>query len=96
VTTSGYSPAAKKRLQQERGARAEVVTLQELDEWSPKGTIHVSFRVPASGANRAAKLLRALGTRVRLDTQLERSAHEVVLVAFGLFGTGSAEEQRAI
>jgi hypothetical protein len=53
VASSGYSQAAKSRLQHERGVRAEIVTLDELSAWSPKGTIHISFRLPATDAERA-------------------------------------------
>ncbi|MGP0103605.1 MAG: restriction endonuclease [Solirubrobacteraceae bacterium] len=96
VASSGYSPAAKSRLQHERGVHAEVVTLDELSSWSPKGTIHVSFRLPADDAKAAAKALRSAGLRVRQDPALSRSPEEVVLNAFGHFGEPTADRQREL
>ena len=91
VASSGYSSAAKSRLRHERGAHAEVVTLEELNAWCPKGTIHVSFRLPVTDAERAAAALRTAGMRVRPDSGLTRTADEAVLEAFGHFG--GADEQ---
>ena len=96
VASSGYSPAAKSRLQHERGVHAEVVTLDELSAWSPKGTIHVSFRLSATDAKAAAAALRAAGLRVRQDPALSRSREEVVLEAFGHFGEPTADRQHEL
>lgn len=93
VASSGYSQAAKSRLQHERGVRAEIVTLDELSAWSPKGTIHISFRLPATDAERAADALRAVGMRVRPDPGLTCTPEEIVLTAFGHFGEPTADRQ---
>lgn len=94
VASSGYTPAAKSRLRHVRGVQAEIVTIAELSAWSPNGTIHVSFRLPAGDAGRESRVLREAGMRVRPDPALARSADEVVLVAFGHFGEPSGEAQR--
>ncbi len=86
VTTTGYSAAAKKRAHDARGARAEVLTLAELEQWSPRGTIHVSYRLPAeSAADARAALVRA-GLRVREDSALEHAPYEIVLQAYRFQG----------
>jgi hypothetical protein len=82
VATSGYSPGARARLRQTRGASAEVVTFGELDAWRPKGTIHVSLRVPTALAARATGALRAMGMRVKPVPEPSRSDDEAVLEAF--------------
>ncbi len=84
VSASGYSAAAKSRLENERGAWAELLTLDELSAWSPRGT---RFRLNAAQAERAAEALRAKGLRVRPDPELRRSDDEIVLTAFGHFGS---------
>ncbi len=96
VASSGYSTAAEERLRDERGTRVEVVTVDELASWSPKGTIHASFRVPTADAERASAALRNAGMRVRPDPGLTQSDAEVVLQAYGHFGTGDADEQREL
>jgi Restriction endonuclease len=93
VASSGYTTAAKSRLRHVRGVHAEIVTLAELSAWSPKGTIHVSFRLPVSDASRAARALRSAGMRVRPDPQLAHSSDEVVLAAFGHFGEPTGDVQ---
>ena len=92
VSASGYSAAAKSRLEKERGAWAELLTLNELSAWSPRGTRSVSFRLNAAQAHRAAEALRAKGLRVRPDPELRRS-DEIVLTAFGHFGSDPAKDE---
>ncbi|HEX7298906.1 MAG TPA: restriction endonuclease [Solirubrobacteraceae bacterium] len=82
VTTEGYTPAAKKLAQDARGVRAEVLTLRELEQWSPKGTIHVSYRLPAERAGDARAALVRAGLRVREDRSLEHRDDQIVLEAF--------------
>jgi hypothetical protein len=94
VTTVGYSPAAQDRLQHERGTRGEIVTLDELAMWSPAGTIHVAFRLPASDSQRAASAFRAAGLRVRPDDGLAHAAGEVILEVFGHFGGGADQRDQ--
>jgi hypothetical protein len=93
MSASGYSAAAKARLENERGAWAKVLTLEELSAWSPPGTRSVSFRLKTSQAQRAAKALRAHGMRVRPDSELRRSKNEIVLTAFGHFGSDTSEDE---
>jgi hypothetical protein len=82
ITTEGYTPAAKKLAQDARGVRAEVLTLRELEQWSPKGTIHVSYRLPADRAGDARAALVRAGLRVREDRSLEHRDDQLVLETF--------------
>ncbi len=93
VSASGYSAAAKARLEKERGAWAKLLTPNELSAWSPRGTRSVSFRLNAAQAQRAAEALRAKGLRVRPDPELRHSDDEIVLTAFGHFGSDPAEDE---
>ncbi len=95
VSASGYSAAAQLRLENERGAWAKLLTLNELSAWSPRGTRSVSFRLNAAQAGRAAEALRAKGLRVRPDPELRRSDDEIVLTAFGHFGSDPAKDELA-
>jgi hypothetical protein len=82
ITTEGYTPAAKKLAQDARGVRAEVLTLRELEQWSPKGTVHVSYRIPADRAGDARTALVRAGLRVREDRSMEHRDDQIVLEAF--------------
>jgi hypothetical protein len=82
ITTEGYTPAAKKLAQDARGIRAEVLTLRELEQWSPKGTLHVSYRLPADRADDARSALVRAGLRVREDQSLEHRDDQHILEAF--------------
>jgi len=96
MTTKGYSAAAKERARQARGVRAEVVTLDELRQWSPRGTVHASYRVQIEKEQAVARRLRSVGFRVRSDATLEHSASEVVLEVFRHYGESSGDEQRRL
>jgi hypothetical protein len=82
ITTEGYTPAAKNLAEDARGVRAEVLTLRELEQWSPKGTIHVSYRLPVDRADDARVALVRAGLRVREDPGLEHREDQIVLEAF--------------
>lgn len=82
MTSAGYSAAAKIRARAERGVRTEVLTLAELEQWAPAGTLHVSYRVPAERGQQARAALVQAGLRVREDRGLERANDEVILEAF--------------
>ncbi len=87
VSPHGCTAPARSRLRNERGARAAVITLDELARWSPRGTRTISFRVREADAGRAASELRKAGMRVRPETQLScaDTDNEVVLTVFGHF-----------
>jgi len=82
MTTEGYSPAAKTRARNERGVRTEVLTLAELERWSPRGTVHVSFRLPRDRGKDARAALVCAGLRVREDRGLEPGDDQIVLEAY--------------
>ena len=82
VTSAGYSANAKIRACAERGVRTEVLTLTELEQWAPAGTVHISYRVPADRAHDARAALVRAGLRVRDDRGLDRAEDQVILEAF--------------
>lgn len=82
ITTEGYTAAAKKLARDARGVRAEVLTLRELEQWSPRGTIHVSYRLPADRADDARVALVRAGLRVREDRTLQHRDDQIILEAF--------------
>jgi hypothetical protein len=82
ITTEGYTEGGKQLAQDARGVHAEVLTLRELEQWSPAGTVHVSYRLPVHRAADARAALVRAGLRVRHDRSLERRDDEIVLEAF--------------
>lgn len=82
MTTEGYTPAAKQLARDARGVRAEVLTLRELEQWSPAGTVHVSYRLPADRADDARAALVRAGLRVREDRGLQHRDDQVALEAY--------------
>jgi hypothetical protein len=82
ITTAGYTPGAKKLAHDARGVRAEVLTLLELEQWSPAGSVHVSYRLPAERADDARAALVRAGLRVREDRGLKHRDDQIVLEAF--------------
>jgi hypothetical protein len=83
MTTEGYSAAAKARARAARGVRTEVLTLAELEKWSPEGAVHISFRLPRDRAEDARAALIRAGLRTREDPRLEHRDDEIVLEAYG-------------
>lgn len=82
MTTEGYTSAAKARARAERGVRTEVLTLSELEQWSPKGTVHISFRLPRDRAEDARAALVRAGLRTREDRGLAHREAKIVLEAY--------------
>ena len=82
MTTVGYSEGARSRARQERAIRTEVLTLDELVQWGPRGTVHASYRMTVRDQDKAASALREEGLRVRLDVGLEAGEGQVVMEAF--------------
>lgn len=82
VTTEGYSAAAKNRARSARGIRAEVLTLHELERWSPAGTVHMACRLSRSRVQDARRVLVEVGLRVAEDQELERAADQAVLEVY--------------
>lgn len=93
VTTRGASQKALERLRAARGARARVLSLDELARWTPKGTVLATIRVDEADAASATRALRQAGVRVRPDSSYDHGPNEIVLTAFARWGDGSAEEQ---
>ena len=92
VSPRGCTAPARSRLGNERGARAAVITLDELARWSPRGTRTISFSVREADAKHAASALRTAGMRVRPETEVSCADDEMVLTAFGHFGDVGNDE----
>lgn len=89
VATSGYSAAAKRRARDARGVRAEVLTHGELAQWSPRGTVHVTYRLRSDLAVEARAALTRVGLRVREASGWEHLPDESVLEAYQFASDGS-------
>jgi hypothetical protein len=61
VTSSGATPAAEERARAERGIRIEMLPLSELVQWSPRGTLSITFGIPDASVALAQRALRARG-----------------------------------
>lgn len=96
VTTEGASAAARERLHSARGTRMEVMTLQELAAWRPRGTVSTCYRVPIARRTAVERVLRRAGFRVMLGNDPRVTSDEVCLDVFRHYGivTPSAEVQR--
>jgi hypothetical protein len=82
MAATGYSEGARRRAREEQAIRTEVLTLDELAQWRPRGTVHASYRIASQHQERASAALREGGLRVRPDPGLEASEEQVVLEAF--------------
>lgn len=97
VTTVGASEAAFQLASRERGVRLSMLAVEDLSRWSPRGTVHFDYAVPADRFAEAARSARRAGFRVTpagVPDWRELPAHQG-LTAFRHFGTSnpSAEVQ---
>ncbi|MET7426156.1 restriction endonuclease [Dactylosporangium sp. NPDC005555] len=65
VGTSGASQAAQQYADSVRGIRLNVFSLDELAAWSPPGTVHFDYAVPAELYVNVVRAARRAGFRVR-------------------------------
>ena len=65
VTTVGASDAARHLAANERGVRVSMLAVDDLSRWSPRGTIHFDYAVPADRFAEAARAARRAGFRVK-------------------------------
>lgn len=65
VCTTGVSQAAQQYAASVRGIRLDVLSLDELAAWSPRGTVHFDYAVPAEAFGNIVRAVRRAGFRVR-------------------------------
>jgi hypothetical protein len=65
VTTVGISPAAQQYADNVRGIRLDVVPVEHLAAWAPRGTVDFEYAVPAEVYPEAVRAVRRAGFRVR-------------------------------
>lgn len=90
VTTVGISQAALRYAQKVRGIQLEILPLEELAAWSPRGTVHFDYAVPTDLYSDAIRAVRRAGFRVRPVDLAEREDVEGLgLSAFKHLGNQS-------
>jgi hypothetical protein len=65
VSTVGISEAAQHYADNVRGIRLKVISLGELDEWTPCGTVHFDYAVRDDLYSEALRVARRVGFRAR-------------------------------
>lgn len=65
VTTAGASEAARQLAENTRGVRVSMLALDELERWSPPGTVHFDYAVPEGLHAEAARAARRTGFRAK-------------------------------
>jgi Restriction endonuclease. len=65
VTTAGASKAARQLAENVRGVRVSMLAVDELDRWSPPGTVHFDYAVPEGLHAEAARVARRTGFRAK-------------------------------
>jgi Restriction endonuclease len=96
VTTMGMSPAARKYADNVRGIRLDVLSIEQLAAWSPRGTVHFDYAVPKEVYPEAMRAVRRAGFRVRpIELDESRGDIGVGFSAFRHFGVlnPSGEQQ---
>jgi hypothetical protein len=90
VTTVGISPAAQQYAGNARGIRLDILSLEQLAAWSPRGTVHFDYAVSESKYTQAMRAARRAGFRVRpLKVGESRGHGGAGFSAFCHFGTVS-------
>jgi hypothetical protein len=62
--------------------RTEVLTLGELEQWCPRGTARVGFRLPRDRSEDARAGLVRAGLRVRVNCGVEQGDDQILLEAY--------------
>lgn len=95
VTTMGVSPAGVEFARESRGVRLDVMSLDELQRWSPPGTVSTEYRIPLAKQAKASRALRRAGFRVAPSNAYPPTAEAVTLQVFRHHGhrSPSAEVQ---
>jgi len=96
VSTVGISPAAQQYAENVRGIRLDILPVEHLTAWSPRGTVHFDYAVPKEVYPEAVRAVRRAGFRVRpVEVDEWRGDVGVGFSAFRHFGvpSPSGEEQ---
>jgi hypothetical protein len=96
VSTVGISPAAQEYANNVRGIRLDILSVEHLAAWSPRGTAHFDYAVPSDLYPEAVRAARRAGFRVRpVKVDEWRGDVGVGLSAFRHFGvlSPSGEQQ---
>lgn len=91
VTTTGASDAAREYADNTRGIRLDILPLDTLTAWSPKGTVFFDYAVPSHLYAESNRSLRRAGFRVK-PTAIDksRSLNDYLgLSAYRHLGSGS-------
>lgn len=81
VTSSGSTAAARTRASAERGIHLEMLALHELAQWSPPGTLTVTYGIPIPRVAETERALRGAGFRVTPDSAFEPQEGECIVCA---------------
>jgi hypothetical protein len=79
VTSSGSTAAAQARAKAERGIQLEMLGLNELVQWSPPGTLGITYGVPTPRLAETEHALRRAGFRVTADPGLAPQEGECIV-----------------
>lgn len=95
VSTVGISPAAQQYASNVRGIRLDILSVEDLAAWSPRGTVHFDYAVPEDVYPEAVRAVRRVGFRVRpVKVDVWRGDVGVGFSAFRHFGVLSPSAQQ--
>ncbi len=95
VSTVGISPAAQQYADNVRGIRLDILSVDDLAAWSPRGTVHFDYAVPEKLYPEAVRVVRRVGFRVRpVEVEGWRGDVGVGFSAFRHFGVESPSGQQ--
>jgi hypothetical protein len=95
VSTEGISPAAQHYADNVRGIRLDMLSVEQLAAWSPRGTVHVDYAVPGEVYSAAVRAVRRAGFRVGpVKVEEWRGDVGVGFTAFRHFGVLSPSGQQ--
>jgi hypothetical protein len=75
ISAEGASDGAIKRAQWARGVRVKALSVVELNQWRPAGTVSKTYEIPHIDLERAMKALREAGLRVVVNNSTEEVVH---------------------
>jgi len=97
VSTVGISTAAERYADNVRGIRLNILSVEHLAAWSPRGTVHFDYAVPEAVYPAAVRAVRRAGFRVRhVEVDEWRGEVGVGFSAFRHFGVPSPSGERQV
>jgi hypothetical protein len=91
VTTNGASKAAFTRARNAPAMRINLMSLDELKQWSPEGTVQVTYRIKADRQADAERAIRNAGFRTVLTDSYPHTADQILVESFRHFGSKSPD-----